>query len=147
MNFTLRAATTADADWLYELRRETMRDYVEQTFGVWDARAQRRRFRQDRELAGIQIIMCDRNAVGLLQVERGPAGLFLANLQIQPDFQNHGLGTAIIRALIDEAARSRSPIRLQVLKVNEGARGLYERLGFVTAGDTGTHLQMIWRPT
>jgi len=146
MNFTLRAATQDDADWLYELRRATMRDYVEQTFGVWDGQAQRRRFRQEAELAGIQIITCDQNAVGLLQVERGPAGLFLANLQIQPAFQNQGLGTAVIRALLAEAARAGSPLRLQVLKVNQRARELYGRLGFAAAGDTGTHLQMIWRP-
>jgi ribosomal protein S18 acetylase RimI-like enzyme len=146
MTFALRPATPADADWLFQLRRATMRTYVEETFGVWDDRSQRNRFRQRRELADIQIIMVGEQPAGLLHVERGPAGVFLANIQIEPQFQNRSLGTAVIRSILAEGRRAGTPVRLQVLKVNRAARRLYERLGFVVRDETGTHVRMIWLP-
>ena len=39
--YELRDATAADREWLYQLNRATMRDYVVQTWGAWDEAFQR----------------------------------------------------------------------------------------------------------
>jgi ribosomal protein S18 acetylase RimI-like enzyme len=146
VTFTLRPATPQDADWLFAIRRETMRGYVEAAFGYWDDAAQRDRFDESDELNNMQVIVADGRDVGLLEVERGPRDIFLANIQIGFPGQNRGVGTAVIRALMAEAREARKPLRLQVLKVNRAARRLYDRLGFVVADDNGSHTRMIWTP-
>lgn len=147
MTFTLRPATRADADWLYALRRTTMQVYVEAAFGHWDEAAQRGRFHVGHELANMEIIEVGDRAVGLLHIERARHEIFLANLQIQPGFQRRGLGTAVIRRLLDEGRQAHLPVRLQVLKTNPSARALYERLGFAPLGPGDVvHDRMIWRP-
>jgi ribosomal protein S18 acetylase RimI-like enzyme len=65
---------------------------------------------------------------------------FLARIAILPEFQNQGIGTAILQKIIG-AAPTHKPLRLQVFKINP-ARRLYERLGFVKTGATRTHLCM-----
>jgi ribosomal protein S18 acetylase RimI-like enzyme len=146
MTFTLRPATKADADWLFAVRRTTMREYVEDMFGVWDDNAQRLRFGDPQELANIQVIVCDGEDAGLLHVERDRANIFLANIQILPVFQGRSLGTAVIRSILAEAEASGRPVRLQVLRINQAARRLYERLGFAVLNETDSHTRMIWRP-
>ena len=70
----------------------------------------------------------DGRDVGVLCLEREEGGLFLANIEILPPFQNRGIGTRIIEDILASARRDCLPVRLQVLKVNP-ARRLYERLG------------------
>jgi len=93
------------------------------------------------EPAHLQIVIVDGHDVGILSVKQEPDTLILANLQILPDSQKQGLGTAIIRTLLWQASRQGVPVSLQVLKVNP-ARKLYERLGFTVTGETDTHYLM-----
>ena len=145
MAHSLRAVSDADYLWLWSLKRDTMRAYVEQTWGRWDDEAQAERFRRNFDPLHVHIIVIDGQDAGLLHVERSQEEINLVNIQIAPEFQNRGLGTEVMHALLAEARRDRLPLRLQVLKVNP-ARRLYERIGFAVAGETGTHFQMRWTP-
>lgn len=146
MEFVLRPATPADYRWLWELKRDTMRIYVEQTWGSWEDDAQEAFFRRSYSPDKIQLIMVDGQRAGLLHLEREPDAIFLANIQIHSDFQGRGLGTAVIRSLLQTAQSLRTSVRLQVLKVNSGAQRLYTRLGFIVSGETHTHRMMRWLP-
>ncbi len=120
-----------------------MKAYVEQTWGRWDDTNQAERFRQNFQPDHVQVIVVDGHDAGLLHIERTPEEIFLVNIQISPEFQNRGLGTEVMHALLGEARTSQLPLRLQVLKVNP-ARRLYERIGFAVAVETDTHYQMRW---
>ncbi len=146
MEFVLRPASAADYRWLWELKRDTMRTYVEQTWGSWEDAAQEAFFRRSYSPDKIQIILLNGERAGLLHLEREPDAIFLANIQIHIDHQGRGLGTAVIRSLLQTAQTLRTPIRLQVLRVNAGAQRLYLRLGFVVSGETATHQMMRWLP-
>lgn len=137
--FTLRPVSSADYQWLWELKRQTMQPYVEQTWGTWDDEAQERFFRQNFTPASIQIMVVDGQDAGLLNLEREPSSIFLANIQILPAFQNRGLGSAVVAAVLESAHSLRLPVHLQVLKVNTRAKDLYKRLGFRVSGETLTH--------
>ena len=143
---TLRAAVTADYQWLWELKRATMRSYVELTWGYWDDSIQEDFFQRHFSSETVQIISVNGRDAGLLNVERESSELFLANLQIHPDFQNRGLGSAVLRELIESATALNLPVRLQVLSVNIGAARLYGRFGFATYLETPTHRFMRWLP-
>lgn len=144
MEFTLRPAAAADYQWLWELKKLTMRGYVEQTWGSWDDDAQEAFFRRNFRSDTVQVVLVQDAPAGLLEVAREPQGLFLANIQIHPTFQQAGLGTAVIGTVLTSAGALRLPVRLQVLKVNERARQLYERLGFQAYDETTTHTLMVW---
>lgn len=144
--FTLRAAEPADYAWLWEVKRLTMRPYVEQTWGRWDEPAQERFFRQHFSPHTIQVITLDGQDAGLLNVEAEPNEVFLANIQIHPAFQNRGLGSAVVQSVLECARQLGQPVRLQVLKVNTRARDLYFRLGFRVVAETLTHFVMRAEP-
>ena len=142
--FLLRQATEADYAFLYSLHTATMKEYVAQTWG-WDETIQQAMFRDKFDPGRSHIVEVNGRSVGVLSVERRPLTLFLANLQILPEAQGRGLGTAIIGTLLAQASASGTSVTLQVLKVNP-ARHLYERLGFVIVGETTTHYLMSITP-
>ena len=140
-SITLRPATWEDADFLYHLHRASLKEYVEQTYGKWDDEWQRQHFRQHLNPDACQVIVSEGQDVGVVcQVEREEE-VFLSILKVLPEYQGRGIGTSIIQSVLREAHRKGMPVALQVLKVNP-ARRLYERLGFVTTGETETHYQM-----
>lgn len=142
IEFRFRAASAADYEWLWSLKRLTMRPYVEQMWGGWEDDAQEDFFRANFDPANIRVIVIENRDVGLLHVEREPTDLFLANIQLLPEFQNRGLGSAVVRSVLKEARALGLAVRLQVLKSNHAARRLYERLGFHLTGETGSHFQL-----
>ncbi len=123
-----------------------MREYVEGTWHSWDDAIQGARFEDPEEVAKLSILLVERRKAGLLHVVRNATDMYLANIQIHPEFQNRGLGSLVVRGVMDEARGRGQPLRLQVLKVNAAARRLYERLGFRAFDETPTHVLMIWRP-
>lgn len=144
--YRLRDATEADRDWLYALLRASMRDYVVQTWGDWDEAFQHPRFDDRFTTVDQQIVVVDGADVGVLIVHHEATRLVLEEIQLHPEYQSRGIGTAVLRDLLTEAAVATVPVELQVLKVNP-ARGLYERLGFAVVGETDTHHLMSARPT
>jgi ribosomal protein S18 acetylase RimI-like enzyme len=138
--YGLRAATQRDAAFIYGLRVAGLREYVAQTWG-WDEPVQAARFREHFDPAPYQVVVIDGRDVGAVAVERRAGELFLADIEVLPEWRGRGLGTAIVGAVVAEARRRGLPAALQVLKVNP-ARRLYERLGFRVVGETPTHYLM-----
>ncbi len=130
MNYSLRPATTADHDFLCDLGRITMREYVEQTWGAWDEALYREQFDATFDPAAQQIIVVDGTAAGVVWVRHFPDYDYLNRIYILPEFQNRGIGTAVLKQLIESANANDRPLELRVLKSNPRAQQLYERLGF-----------------
>ena len=71
------------------------------------------------------------------RAERGEApGLHLVDIVVHPQWQNKGLGTAMLRGLIAYADTQAVPVRLEVLR-NSTARDWYARCGFASADASG----------
>jgi ribosomal protein S18 acetylase RimI-like enzyme len=138
---TLRPAFPQDAGFLYRLHKAALRDYVELTYGPWDEAWQRRRFLRSLNPDECQVIAFQGQDVGVVRTVERETEVFLSVIEILPPFQGKGIGTYVIRWVLDDAHRRGRPVVLQVFKVNP-ARGLYSRLGFVTVGETATHYQM-----
>jgi ribosomal protein S18 acetylase RimI-like enzyme len=83
---------------------------------------------------------------GRLRITRTADYIELSGIQLLPDFQRHGIGTAIIEDLKAQATAVGVPVELGVEKDNPQARKLYERLGFVQAGETEQELKLRWDP-
>lgn len=76
------------------------------------------------------VICSDENRVGRLRVVRLDDYVEIAGLQIHPDWQNKGIGTAVVNEILDQGARAGIPVELDVAKDNPQAERLYARLGF-----------------
>lgn len=138
---TFRPASLVDQEWLYALKRDTLKPHVEQTWGKWDEADQAQRFAAGFDPTVIQIIQHSGHDVGVLSVVPHPAHLFLADILLRPEAQGRGFGTQVIGHVINQARAAGKPVRLQVLKVNP-AQQLYLRLGFRITGETATHRLM-----
>jgi GNAT superfamily N-acetyltransferase len=141
----LRPATQEDGPFLYDLVKTTMQEYVAQTWG-WDEEWQQTYFWAHFDPAGRQIVVRDGQDIGVLTVEEHADELFIDQTYILPEHQGQGIGTALIRSVLQRGAELGLPVRLRVLRVNP-ARRLYERLGFVSTEETDTRCFMEARPT
>lgn len=128
---SIRPAVESDFDFLFNLVRITMEEYVASTTG-WDETKEKELFRRLFDLSTYQIsvIVLDGHDIGYLKVERTNDEIFLANVHVHPDHQNQGIGSRIIESVLDDARQQGVPISLKVLKVNQPATRLYHRLGF-----------------
>ena len=116
-----------------------------QTWGKWDEEWQSARFRDNFDPSDYQIIVVDGRDAGEIILADRESELYIASILILPEYQGHGIGTAIIRDILARADQRGLPVALQVLKVNP-ARRLYERLGFAVIGETDTHYLMRSQP-
>ena len=139
---TLRSATRDDIDHLFTIHQAASIDIVVATWGEWDEDWQIEYFRKQFDPAIRQVICYDDKDVGFLDVLFQPDEFFLQNIVIDPAFQGRGIGTELIGQILIKAEDAVMPVKLWVLKVNSGARNLYERLGFILRGETDTHYQM-----
>ena len=82
---------------------------------------------------------------GGLAREEVDGGIRLSVIMLLPDYQKRGIGSALVRGLMVEAAGRRMAVRLSVLRPNP-ARQLYERLGFITTAQDAIRHEMRWNP-
>jgi ribosomal protein S18 acetylase RimI-like enzyme len=136
----LRAATQEDADFLYDVVKATMKEYVAQVWG-WDEAWQQAYFREHFEPSEDRIIVLEDEDIGVISVEQREGEVFLGKIYILPEYQGRGIGSRLINDVLEQAHQRGVPVTLQVIKVNP-ARRLYERLGFVEVGETATHYLM-----
>ncbi|MFZ0544979.1 MAG: N-acetyltransferase [Candidatus Promineifilaceae bacterium] len=144
-NYTLRPAKKADYDFLYHLIEVCLKEYVEATWG-WDDEFQRSHFAEHFDVTGCQIVLVNGREAGQRTVVEENGSLYIASIYLLPEYQNHGVGTALLREVMVDGQTLGRPVTLQVLKANEPARRLYERLGFVMTARKLTHYTMKWEP-
>lgn len=87
------------------------------------------------------IILIDDRPVGRMIVDRNQQAITLVDIAILPAHRNAGIGTVLIRGLIEEANASGWPVKLHVLRSNPAQR-LYLRLGFSIVGDDDLYFVM-----
>ena len=107
--------------------------------------AQERHYRTHHPASEHSVVLVDGTPVGRLWVAREESAIHLLDITLLPEHRGHGLGTTLIRGLLDEASATGLPVRLHVAVVNP-AEALYRRLGFIPTGGDGVHREMVWTP-
>ena len=93
--------------------------------------------------AAFQVILVDGTPAGRLYVDRRGDELRIIDIALLPEHRGSGIGGALLRELLAEAATAGKPVRIHVERVNPALR-LYERLGFRRTGDDGIYFLMEW---
>ena len=143
--YTLRPAREADLPFLRALRAQSMREHLENSGLAYDEAAQEARILDRFNCA--RIVVCDGADVGLFKVCREGSAWELIQIQLLPAAQGRGLGTALIRDLLADAAAAAAgvAVELSVLKANPAQR-LYARLGFRPVGEAARAYTLRWTP-
>ncbi len=137
---TLRPARVADEAFLLELRKNTMERYLEGAGEPIDEQTHLRRIRAHFPDAKI---ICHANArIGFIKTHLSSTEWAISQLQVVPALQGKGVGTEVIRRVIEQADRYSVPVTLCVLKNNPAIR-LYERLGFRVVLQNDVELSLI----
>lgn len=121
-----------------------MKPLTEELLGRWNESGQRQIVEMALAREGTFIIVKDKFDVGWMQAIESPSTLYLGQLYLAPSSQNCGIGTAILRELIDKALASGKSLTLDVMK-NNRSRVLYERLGFQVIAQSEHKLKMRWQ--
>ena len=153
-SLTLRPATPADEDFLFELYTRNRQAEL----GAWGLdesmlasvmqmqfMAQQTTYATQYPNAHHDILLLDDKSVGRLYVDRAKDHFVLVDISLLPAVQGQGFGTALLHGLLKEAAEKSLPVHLQVVMTNP-ARHLYQRLGFASLGNDGVYEQMQWQP-
>jgi ribosomal protein S18 acetylase RimI-like enzyme len=146
MEYRLVSALTADEGWLERLRRDVYQELFQATWGGWDEARHARHFAECLQGGNISVIEVNGTRVGMIQLFDQPDTVEVGEIQVQPGYQNRGIGTYVLRDTIDKAHRQRKKVFLAVGLKNDKALRLYQRLGFRQVARTDTHNHLVCEP-
>ncbi|MEU4277606.1 GNAT family N-acetyltransferase [Streptomyces tanashiensis] len=145
-NWALRPGRPEDVEPMAELRAEVMREDLAR-LGRYDEHRVRQRLRDGFSPAHTSVIELDGALAGCVTVrpDENGDGLYLEHFYLAPGTQGRGLGTAVLRELLDRADADGVTVRLVVLQ-GSAARRLYEREGFRFESEDPVDVLMVRTP-
>ena len=151
---SMRAATPEDEAFLKELYFTTREDDVamwglpdEQVKSLVDMqyRAQKMQYDAQYPDARHEIILFDEKPVGRLMSTRNETEVFGIDISVVPEHRSKGIGSVVLRGLMQEAEEQGKPFNFSVVKTNHKAIKLYQRLGVDFVGETVSHYLLQWQ--
>ena len=143
--YSLRPSTEDDLPFIAKLGRANRAAEAQRHIGIESDEPPASiegRFRPGRDW----IVTNDDVQIGVLSLDRRPDAVVVRHIALMPEFQNRGIGSALIRGVLDFAVTAKLPVRLRLVKDNP-ARSLYERLGFTVTAEDDQRYEMTARPT
>jgi len=92
------------------------------------------------------IILAGNLAIGRIIVDASASSWSLIDIALVPSWRGKGVGTLLLQGMLNAAARAGAPSIVLTVEVNNPARRLYERLGFVLIEEAIPNAAMEWRP-
>jgi ribosomal protein S18 acetylase RimI-like enzyme len=131
-----RAAEMALTNWTADQKHEFVR---------WQFELQRRHYRLHYADAAFDVLTLDDLPVGRRYALFRPNEIRLMEITIDPKCRGRGIGTRVVRNLLDDAQRLNVSVTLHVEPDNPALR-LYQHLGFAVVEQRGVNLFLEWRP-
>jgi GNAT superfamily N-acetyltransferase len=141
VGWALRSASLADVEMIAELRAVVMRPDLER-LGRFDEQRVRQRLRDSFSPQHTSIILADDAFAGSVTLRPAEDGQWLEHFYLDPGIQGRGLGSAVLRTLLERADADGVPVRLNVLQ-GSAARRLYERHGFTVEDQDPIDIYMV----
>jgi len=138
--YAFYASTRAEEMQLLDWSLEQKEAFVHMQFD-----AQRQHYGIAFPEAEHRIILVDGNPAGRILIAYQEEEIRVVDLVLIQPFRGSGIGTGLLRDVLEDARRADKPVRLHSLKY-ERARQWYERLGFEKISDQGLYDFLEWRP-
>ncbi len=151
---SLRPMRARDKPFLYRVYASTRAEELAVTgwseaektaFLTQQFEAQHRYYQAQFPDAAFQVIERDGEPIGRLYLDRRAEEIRIIDIALLPAHRRAGIGGALLREILGEAAAAGKAVRIHVER-NNPALGLYHRLGFKEIEDQGVYLLMEWSP-
>ncbi|WP_344231326.1 GNAT family N-acetyltransferase [Kribbella hippodromi] len=144
MTWHLRPALLADLEVLAELRAVVMRPDLER-LGRYDEHRVRQRLRDSFIPAHTRIIELNGELAGSITLRPAGPRHWLEHFYLAPHHQGRGLGSAVLRTVLNQSDTTHTTVALNVLQ-GSPARALYERHGFVLESEDPVDVFLVRHP-
>jgi RimJ/RimL family protein N-acetyltransferase len=131
---TTRANEMALVPWTIEQK---------QAFISMQFAAQQDHYRKQFSGASHEIVLANDRAIGQFYVGRLEDEIRIIDFTITPEQRNVGVGSFLLKRLLDEAADAEKVVKIYVEEFNPSLR-LFERMGFAPVDKQGIHVLMEW---
>ncbi len=139
--FLLQAYGSSRAD---ELARVPWTEEQKQAFVKMQFTAQQDHYVVVYPQARHDIIYVHETAVGRIYVDRDAERIHVLDFTVLPEHRGRGVGSTLLRRLMDEAGASGKPVTIYVEFFNPSLR-LFERLGFQREKEEGFQFLLKWQ--
>jgi len=149
---SFRAIRDSDQDFLHAVYRSTREEEIANTgwteaektdFIAMQFKAQHSHYIMHYPEADWLIVKHQGEMIGRLYLEEWPTQLRIIDIALIGQARNKGLGSLILRNLMDAATARGRAVSIHVEKTNP-AMALYHRLGFETIEDKGVYDLLRW---
>jgi GNAT superfamily N-acetyltransferase len=150
----LRPVTESDDEFLLSVYASTREQELAQAewiegqkemFLRWQFDLQRKEYETRFPDADYRVIAIDGQRAGRIWIGADDEQIRLLDIALLPEFQNRGVGTALLERLKSKAQNAGKALRHMVFVLNNNADRFYERLGFKQIEDFGAYKHMEWR--
>jgi ribosomal protein S18 acetylase RimI-like enzyme len=107
--------------------------------------AQSEHYAAEHPRADHDVICREEVAVGRVYVDRNSEVLHILDITILPQYQRLGIGSTVLRRLMQEASAGESakPVTIYIETFNPG-QSLFRKLGFEAVSESGFHRLLRW---
>lgn len=141
--WTLRPAEAADLEAMTELRALVMRPDLER-LDRYDEHRVRQRLRDIFTPEHTSVVLADGEFAGCVTMRPVENGWWVENFYLSPALHGQGIGSAVLRTLLERADAGGADVRLDVLQ-GSAARRLYERHGFTLEHEDPIDVHLVRR--
>jgi ribosomal protein S18 acetylase RimI-like enzyme len=147
---SLRPVSSSDRDFLLQVYASTREEELrlvdwsadqKAAFVRMQFEAQDAYYREHYHPATFDVIEIDGEPVGRLYVARWEDEIRIIDIALLPEHRGRGIGTRLLEELLAEGAETGKRVSVHV-ELNNPARTLYERLGFVPVAEHGLYVLM-----
>lgn len=142
VTYSYRKAKESDREAIYQLYCLVMRGFISEIWG-WDEQWQRTDFSTHFDPKGITLAFQEHELAGYSHIENQDSLIFIRMIVVHPHHQRNGIGTKLLASVIGSAGKQSKRVGLEVFKINEVAKALYERHGFNVEGESPSSLIMV----
>ena len=86
-----------------------------------------------------RIIECGAESAGRIWIANTNDSIRIVDISLLPRFRRQGIGTAVYRGVLADAAARRMGVSASVLKANTASLRFHEALGFTIAGESDVY--------
>ncbi|WP_328868890.1 GNAT family N-acetyltransferase [Streptomyces sp. NBC_00287] len=143
-DWDIRQASASDVEDVAELRAVVLRADLER-LGRYDAVRVRQRLRDGFDPAHTWVIEVGGAFAGCVALRPAKDAHWLEHFYLAPHLQGSGIGSGVLRELLERCDRGGVLVRLNVLQ-GSAAQRLYERYGFTVETEDSVDVFMVRKP-
>jgi GNAT superfamily N-acetyltransferase len=126
-SYSLRPTTWDDFEFVFRLNKVNLQKSVDRLH-EWNEEAERAELRRKFVPGRDQIIQIKGQDAGVFTIEYHNSEVYLHHVELLPEFQGKGIGTALIRDVLTEAKLANVPVTFQDLQ-EKPTKQFYSQLG------------------